>query len=245
MFKKIISNQNTKDLINIVFYILAGVLTFIVSGSNNFQITTNFLSNNSFASPNSTLFTPASRVLFSIEYRYVIIFLLTILIVKLAYRVICDYKKLKLNVKSLKLLNMYLDSLAYSLFIILICILAGLQDVSSLILVFVSSYIGICLARYSSNERELNGFIRIKKLGIILGSFSWLLIFVYSIGTLSYGSIRSTWYVYVLDIIGIVYFLFLVSGRSKLEKDNNELWSYVTDLLLKLTFIVILAIGLH
>jgi len=104
------------------------------------------LVNNSFASPNTTLFTSASRVLFTIEYRYLVLVTLLILGLKTAYKLYIGYKKTKKNNKRQpNKIDLNLNSFCYSVLLLIIGLLAGMQDISAAIFVLASSFIGIRL----------------------------------------------------------------------------------------------------
>ena len=247
MLEKFLQTEKYKNLASTILFILAVVLLIFVGSSNSFQISTNFLSNNNFASPNSTLFTSANRTLFNIEYRYLAIVLLTVLVLKLIYKVFFASRGLKTKQRALsKTLDLNIDSLSYSVFMIFICLLAGLQDISVIIFVLISSFIGIRLILSSNDDT-----FKIKKQNILFASTSWLLVIVYSLGTLIYGNVRSTWYVYILDLICLVYFVFLISKNSqngftkRFKSKDRELVIYSIDLLLKILFFIILAFGIH
>ncbi|HUY53374.1 MAG TPA: hypothetical protein VMV24_02240 [Candidatus Dormibacteraeota bacterium] len=247
MLEKFIQTEKYKDLASVIFFILAAILLIFVSSNNSFQISTNFLSNNNFASPSSTLFTSASRVLFNVEYKYLAIALLIILLLKLIYKLYSASTGLKTKKKSrLNTLNLNLDSFSYSMFMVFICLLAGLQDLSVIIFVLVSSFIGVKLILSSNEDRH-----DFKKQSILLASISWLLIIIYSLGTLAYGNVRSTLYVYTLDFICLIYFVFLISKDSRkgfikrFKSTDRETVKYSIDLSLKLLFFIVLAFGIH
>jgi hypothetical protein len=252
MLKKIAQTENYKNLFSILFFAITAAAFFIFGSTSSFQITTNFWSNNNFASPNTTLFTPASRVLFTIEYRYLALALLLILGLKIAYKSYLGYKKAKKNSKKLfNKIDLNLDSFCYSAFLVFICLLAGLQDISAAIFVLVSSFVGIRLVLSNNPNQENDNHINIKNWAILLVSLSWLLVIIYSIGSMVYGDVRSTWYVYLLDFISLIYLLFLTLKDSKpgflkkFKATDRDYIKYYADLLLKIAFLVVLVIGIH
>jgi hypothetical protein len=249
MFKKIAQIEKYKDIISVLFFGITVVLIFIFSSTNNFQISTNFWSNNSFANPSTTLFTSANRTLFNIEYRYVLLILLLILILKSVYKIYCSYNKSKTSIEKLNTLDSNLGNFSYSIFIGLICLVTGLQDISTIIFVLVSSFIGVSFIS-SSNQERTDKASNPKNRGILLASLSWLLIVIYSVGTLIYGSVRSPWYVYILDLIGLIYFISIVFNNGywpikKLKNEDREFVKYGLSLFLKIAFFVVLIIGIH
>ena len=249
MLKKFVE-EKYRNLTSIICFVGVGVAFFLLSGSTSFQITTNFLTNNSFASPNSTLFTPASRVLFNLEYRYVVLFLLAILVIKLIYRIRPIFKTPKINKKLHICLDVYLNSLCYSIFVVFLAILAGLQDLSTIIIVFISSLIGLSLVLFNDSDSQIEGASKNRKIGIILVLISWILLIVYSISTITYGEVRATWYIYLLDLIGIKYVSFVIFKSKKwylkkLKKQDRIIFQYSANLFLQLAFLIVLAIGLH
>jgi len=249
MLKKIVE-EKFRDLTSIICFVGAGVMFFLLSGSSSFQITTSFLTNNSFASPNSTLFTPANRVLFNLEYRYVVLFLLVVVVLKLIYRIHPIYKTKKINKKLHNYLDVYLNSLNYSIFVVFLVILAGLQDLSTIILVFISSLIGFSLILLNDSGSEVEGASKNRKVGLILVLISWILLIVYSVSTMTYGGVRATWYIYLLDLIGLKYMSFAIFKNKKwylgkLKKQDRVVFQYIANLFLQLAFLIVLAIGLH
>jgi glucose uptake protein GlcU len=250
MLKKVVE-EKYRDIASIVCFVAAGVVFFLLAGSNSFQITTNFLTNNNFASPSSTLFTPASRVLFNLEYRYLVLFLLAVIVIKLIYRSYPVGKTPKINKKLHSYLDVYLDSLSYSIFVVILSVLAGLQDISAIFFVFISSLIGTGLILFNSHDNEAEDALKSRRTGIVLSLISWLLLVIYSVSTLTYGEVRTTWYVYLLDFIGLLYLTFVIIKNNKkrffrkLKKQDREVAQYTVNLFLKLAFLVILAVGLH
>jgi hypothetical protein len=244
MLKKFIQAEKYRDILSILLFAITAAVFFISGSTNSFQITTNFLANNNFASPDTTLFTPAIRVLFTIEYRYFAVALLIILVVKLVYRI---YGKKKLHSR----LDLMADSFSYSIFVVFISLLSGLQDISTLVFVLASSFIGVYLMLANAGKDEDNKVPYIKPIATILVCVSWLLLVIYSLGTLAYGDIRATWYVYLLDFIALTYLLFLVfkdkkfKFSKKLKTENRKLIKYGINILLKVIFLIVLAIGIH
>ena len=242
------SIQKYKDEISVIFFIIIGAIFFLVGSNNSFQVNTDFLTNNSFANPTTTLFTLANRTLFSVEYRYLALALLLIIVLKLIYKIYSRYNKSKVNEKKLsKTLDLNLNSFSYAVFMVFICLLTGLQDISTVIFVLISSFIGVRLIL--SKYEDTNKF-EIKKQSIILVSISWVLVVIYSLGTLIYGSVRSPWYVYILDLIGLIYFISIVFNNGywpikKLKNEDREFIKYTVNLFLKIVFFVVLIIGIH
>ncbi len=247
MLKKIAQTKQLKDTVSLVSFSVILILFFIFSGNKYFQLNTSFWTNNNFTNPNSTLFTSASRNLFSVEYRYLAIIVLLILVIKFGYKVYKEYIKTKnIYQKSSDKLDLNLSSLSYSILIVFICLAAGLQDISTTIFVLFSSFIGARLIM-SDYKEKIDKLGSIRFFGILLILTSWLSVIIYSIGTLVYGGVRSTWYVYVLDLIGLIYLGLLVmsSSRHAKKRKNKEFINYYTDLLLKVGFFIVLLVGIH
>jgi hypothetical protein len=249
MLRKIVE-EKYRDITGVTCFIIVGVVFFFLSGSSSFQITTNFLTNNSFASPNATLFTPANRVLFNFQYRYTVLFLIAVVAIKLIYRIYSINRTRKINKKLHNYLDVYIDSFSYSIFIVFLAILAGLQDLSTIFFVLVTSFIGSSLILLNTTENEIEVVSKNKKIGIILSSISWLLLVIYSVSTLTYGGVRATVYVYLLDLLGLLYLFFIYSKNKsnllrKIKKQDRESIKYTFNLFIKLAFLVILSIGLH
>ncbi|HUY53178.1 MAG TPA: hypothetical protein VMV24_01225 [Candidatus Dormibacteraeota bacterium] len=246
MLKKIARTKRFKDIVSFISFTVLLILFFIFSGTKYIQINTNFWSNNNFASPNETLFTSANRNIFNIEYRYLAVTILLILVIKFGYKIYQYHKKD--DQKYINDLDSNLNSMIYSVLVVFICLMTGLQDISTIVLVLVSSFVGLKLI--SSNKKEkIDGLGSLKIVGILLTLVSWLLIIVYSLGTIVYGNVRSTWYVYVLDLIGLAYFIFLVIDMpryiGKFKRGNQEFIKYCLDLLLKVGFFIVLLIGIN
>jgi len=246
MFKNFFQNKYI-DFAPIIVLVILGALFYIISGSASFQIFTNFLSNNNFASPSSTLFTSANKNIFNLEYRYLVVVFLAVIVIKLGYKIYIKTNNKKNYKKYSELINLYVNSFSYAIFIIILSVLAGLQDISTIIMVGVSSFIGV---RFLLND-SVNDENSVQKRwnGITLSVLSWILLIIYSVGTLIYGQVRSTWYVYVLDFLCLMYFVFIAtSARKKLFRIISKRKSFSIFETVNFIFIVlsllILAVGL-
>jgi hypothetical protein len=154
-----------------------------------------------------------------------------------------------INAKKIKSLNRIYNfikeneaGILYSSLLTLVAILSGLQDLSTLVLVLVVSSIATILIKKSNNTDKF-----LLKSGQILGILPWILILLLSLGTVVYGSVRSTWFVYILDLFSLVSFGILSVSHKKIFKNikiliNNE---YLIIPLINLAFFIVLIIGLH
>jgi hypothetical protein len=136
--------------------------------------------------------------------------------------------------------------------LILIALLTGISDLTTLFLIFgisvISSYIFWII-----NDKELKKLANsaLFKLGIFASVLSWLLIFCYAVGTIFYGDIRSPWYVYVAYIIGlfnsfiIVYASYWIKNNGREKKTiTTETYPILVNQAIKVSLVLILIIGL-
>ena len=252
MLKKFLRNEVYKNITELVIFSVITALMFIVTKSNSFQVTINYWTNNSFASPNQTLFTPASRVLFSLEYRYLAVLLTIVLILRAINSIYRRHiKPQKYSKNIFQKINLAADSIIYSGIILLIAVLSGLQDLSTIFFVFLSSFIGITLILLNDQRKKIDKSKLIRISATVITLLSWILLAVYSLGTLLIGNDRSTWYVYALDFIAIFYTLKLLLNDSKydllkrIKLENRRLIKpYISSLLIVL-FLITIIIGLH
>jgi hypothetical protein len=252
MLKKIGQVDKNKDVVNIVIYVLCIALFVIFGNSNSFLITTNFWTNNAFIGSSQTIFTSATRVLFTVQYRYLALFLLLVLLLKSVYKTYSQSKSSKTS-KITYLENNYLlvESFSGSFMILFAALLSGIQDVVSLLLIFIGSLIGLSLIKLNEAKKKVERSHSIKNTAVLLVILSYVAILIYSLGTIVYGSVRSTGYIYLLDFIILVYLLHLIPKDTKydllknMNSRNQQLTRSYIGISFQFVFIIVLIIGLH
>ena len=122
------------NYINIVVFCIFGLFVFNFASDNTFSTSLIYWSNNSFASPNSTLFTPASKVLFSFQYRYVMLVIIIFLVLISVVRQLMKQNKLEINNRFYKFINDNYDILIYGKIFAIICLLSGMTDFMSILI---------------------------------------------------------------------------------------------------------------
>lgn len=247
MKKKLLTLQSRIDDFELITYGLLIAFLLLFASSNTYQVSTAFWTSNSFISQTNTVFVSATRTLFNIQYRFLLLFILIILFVGSLVSIYEKYtlKKNTINLNFLKTLIIYLP---YVFIIFLVCLLSGLQDLASLFIVLLLSAGFVFVA--SNRGIFKNGQKKLCVL-IVLGLLPWILVLIYSLGTIVYGSIRSTGYVYVEDLIALIYFIFIVWLHTERKQKKGSLISTLNEfiptinLLLVTTFSLVLIIGLH
>jgi hypothetical protein len=234
--------KNNFDKICVLFSGLLFIASFFIVSNGIFLITTNFWSNNLFASPDQTLFTSSTRIEFNLEFKYLLLFILGFIFMLHIANMYINAKKIKSLNRIYNFIKENEAGILYSSLLTLVAILSGLQDLSTLVLVLVVSSIATILIKKSNNTDKF-----LLKSGQILGILPWILILLLSLGTVVYGSVRSTWFVYILDLFSLVSFGILSVSHKKIFKNikiliNNE---YLIIPLINLAFFIVLIIGLH
>jgi hypothetical protein len=244
-------------VVNLVLIVLAITLM----NHSTVQLVTNYLTNNPLASQAKTVFAPATHVLWNIQLRWVLIVILAIPVIRTVARVIVargekpKSAKFKANEATAYKWQRIDTSLTATLMLLVIANLNGLQDSLSLVVVAGLSLISYKLAHIAITAGK-NGQEKLARktfqLSVISAILPWLLILVYVIGTLSYGGIRSPWYIYGLDLVGLSTLIKHLTGYSFTLKEEsthrkmpimNLYW--LVDPASKIAFSLVLIIGFY
>ncbi|HUC95783.1 MAG TPA: hypothetical protein VMR76_02375, partial [Candidatus Saccharimonadia bacterium] len=81
MKKKLLTLQSRIDDFELITYGLLIAFLLLFASSNTYQVSTAFWTSNSFISQTNTVFVSATRTLFNIQYRFLLLFILIILFV--------------------------------------------------------------------------------------------------------------------------------------------------------------------
>jgi hypothetical protein len=234
-----------------VLYVILGVLAFKIMNVSSLQVTSGFWSSNPLISQTNTVFAPASHVLYSIQYRYVLMAILLISIITpilYIYMINNGYKKIDLHK-----FRFYDWLITGGMMLLLIASLNGIQDLMTRILlvtfsVFFYVFILFAINNYKDKkEIDKKAFL----IGTIFGLIPWIVIFYYVISTLAFGNVRSAWYVYALILIGVINTALIIYGyfwhnsrNGKKQLISDETYPIIANALIKISFAAILIIGL-
>ncbi|HUD06535.1 MAG TPA: hypothetical protein VMR34_01485 [Candidatus Saccharimonadales bacterium] len=241
---------------SLLIFIALGVVAILWSGRADFQITSSYLTSNDLASQTTTVFAPASRVLWAIQYRQVLIVMIV-----LALFLPVSFIRYKLNPGLSILAENYRKwrsadkAICSAIAVFLAAELTGLQDFFSLIVV-VLSVLGIYGLVYLAESRaQSEPGLSLFAQTIVRWFFvlPYLAIILVAGGTWFFGMIRSPWYVYVLDVLALVYVslgICTVEHRpaKKIGPINIKAGTVgftLIDQLVKATFIFILIFAIH
>jgi hypothetical protein len=234
----------------IVFLILAVVAVKLMSPST-YQVVVNYWAANPLLSQTSTVFAPASHLLWNIQFRWVVAILLLLSVVSPAYYVYAitnNFKKIDFH--KYRFLDWLVTS---SVMLLIILALAGVQDLMTLIVLLGLNVLAYCLFwKTNTNfgvKESYNSTIH--KLGGVAILLPWLLILIYALSTLLYGDVRSPGFVYVLYLVGLVNSIVVIFGyywhkarvNSK-AKISDETSPILFNQIVKVLFVLILIIGL-
>lgn len=234
--------------VSILAYAIAAVAGAFVMKSVVVTLVTSFLTSNTLTSTTSTNFVAASLQIFNIDWRWLFTTLCILAIIMPASYLYIESKKTKKLQEKIRLIDR-LDLIVLGTYVsLLIALLSGLEDLLSLIIFGALVVFGLLLCSVSSGGDEKKSDI--KSITYVIGLVSivlpWLLIIIYSIGTIAYGMVRSPWYVYALDVIGLAisaYGIFL-GGEGVFIKRNTPQINKIAGLqILKLAAILVLLLG--
>jgi hypothetical protein len=246
MRSKIIEYGSKVNQISIVLYGFLIYLVFSASGNNSFGLISSYETNNSLVSTNKTLFSSATRMLFTVEYRYII---LGLIILVLGLSITETFIK-NIGKKLIESLNKDLEFIVYGIFFILLCLLTGFQDFSALIVLGGISFVTL---RYCLNNLDESFSSKKKmKLGFIICSLPWLIILVSTMSTIIYGGVRLTSYVYASYILVLVYLVSLyilnsdrILNSLKIRTKDKRDFKRLIYFLIRTSVIIVFIFGLH
>jgi hypothetical protein len=233
--------------VGIVAYLVLAVIAAKVMLASTFQVVTNYFTSNPLLSVKSTVFAPATHVLWSIEFRWTLILILGVSILVPAYYlyvITTGYKKI--DYKKYR----YLDwSVTGALMLVITAALVGIQDISLLLTLFFVSVGGVCLLWLSENSQEHSK--KLYSLSFLAMGIPWIALLIYVISTWVYGSVRLPGFAYLLLIVIFVrglllkYSYFWKQNKAvKKDKMLEEVYPIGADLLIKIIFALTLIIGL-
>ena len=231
---------------------LAAAAGFLMNNTS-YQLFTGLLTNDELASKTGTVFVPAIHSVFDLELRWAVV---GILVLSAILPLLAATRKRKQYEDSLAkkvMLWRWIDMAVISaLMVEVIALLSGVQDVMTL--KFIGAFVAItCVLGWFSEKRNANtpntswsNYI----LSLVTALLPWLMIGVYGVGTVLYGSVRSPWYVYALYASTLLAFTaFFINGKRRLQaKQDYEVTErnyLLLSIFAKTAFAVILIVGLY
>ena len=230
----------------VVFLVLA-FLVIVTMNHTAYQIVINYWTSNNLASQTATVFAVGSRVLFSIEMRWLLTtFMLICMVVPIVYIYLISSKKKNIDLEKYKSIDRAVTS---AVMIAITAILAGVQDITALFILgslVAIGYVFMWLASHY-NVVEKKAYIA----ATVCQVLPWLVIVIYALFTLVYGSVRSPWYVYAIYLVGLIRLFMVVSDYYRNHKNSGKLnasdrlvFSIGSNMVFKAAFALILIIGL-
>ena len=131
--------------------------------------------------------------------------------------------------------------------LVVILSLAGVQDIMTLILSAGINAIAYCLIWMAINNfgAKKSYSAVIFNLGVVAILLPWLLVLIYSISTLGYGGVRSPWFVYGLDIVGLFSTAIVIYGywwhkeiAVRKAVVTDEIYPILTNQIVKVLFAI-------
>lgn len=242
-------------VVSAALYIALAAIAGTYMAAATYQLTVGYLTKDELTSQASTVFGPATRVVFDIELRWVIVTLmllsavLPILYLTKLQRAYSE--RLKGRVLAWRWINFAVTG---ALMVEVTALLSGVQDIGTLKL--AGGLVALAAVFSWLSERQNEDTVRPSwgalNASIVSLILSGTLIGVYAVNTLLYGMVRSPWYVYALYGVLLVSFsLFAVNQINQHRRfrswknyhvvERNHL---VISMLSKTVFAVILIIGL-
>ncbi len=249
--KKIFSTVSQYYTVGIIAYLILAVIAIKVMNEATFQVVSSYLTSNPLLSQTSTVFVPANHVLWSIQFRWVLVLLMGLSIVVPAYYVYSISNGVKkLDLHKYRFIDWLITG---SLMTLVVLALAGVQDIMTIfITVSITAMSYACLWMAIHNYGDIEKYTKkIYSIGIITTALPWLLVLVYAISTIVYGSVRSPWFVYVIFAIGLFSSAVNIYGYTWHRSQNNkkklvsdETYPILINQFIKVLFVLILVIGL-
>lgn len=170
----------------VVFLVLA-ILAAVLMDHTAYQIVINYLTSNSLASQSNTVFAVGSRVLFSVEMRWLLtVFMLVCMVVPIFYVYQIASKKKNIDLEKYKVIDWAITG---AIMVVLTAILSGVQDITYLLTLGAFVVVGYVFRWLASHYQvvEKKAYIA----ATVCQVLPWLVIATYALFTLIYGSIRS------------------------------------------------------
>lgn len=247
--KKLLKTVSQYYIGGIVAYVILAIVAAKFLTTASFQIASNYLTNNPLLSLNSTSFTAGTRVIATIQYRWILVILMALsIIVPAVYVYLIQNNVKKIDLHKFRFIDWIVTG---TLITLLIATLSGIQDIMNLLLIAGLSLISYYLFWIIINDKsnKFNGKLYI--IGLLSAVLPWIVILFYAFSTIVYGSIRTPWYVYATYIIGLVNLAIILYGynwHKKIDKTNNalekEIYPILANQIVKIIFVLILVIGL-
>lgn len=235
----------------VIVYLLLIIAAIKYMLPATFQITSNYWTSNPLLSQSKTVFVTASHVVLSIQIKWALVFILFLsIIMPLLYIYLIKNNFKKIDLHKYRTVDWLVTGSCITL---LLSIFAGVEDLITLVIIFGLSSISYVILWFAINNYGKTDSININfyKVSIIGFILPWLIILVYGVYTIIYGSVRSPWFIYASYIVGIINTLTVIYGfywhKSKKIKKNiikDETYPIIFNLFIKLSLALILIIGL-
>lgn len=239
-----------------LFLILA-VVAGAVMNTTSEQLTVGYLAKDVLASADQTVFTPAVKVIYDLEIRWLVV-AVTLLsaVLPLLYLSKLENNYQEYLAKTRMVPFRWIDyGVIGGLMVAITALLSGVSDLFVLKLlagtVLVASLANLIAERQNNAAaRPVRGAYLV---GLLAGILPMIVIAGYAVSTIVYGMIRSPWYVYALYAVLVVSFVLVMMnlwrqfGRAKdwsnyLAVERNYL---VISTVSKAAFAIILIVGLR
>jgi hypothetical protein len=226
-------------------FVVQAVLLLILGKSHSLPITTNYLSKDVLTSmaAGHTVLVATTRQLTTVNLK--ILVALILLIAGVAHLLSGTYwrpfyeRNLQKGANPIRWIEYCLGT---GLLIVVIALVTGVSDISSLIILFlllaIANLCGLAMEQFNQGRRKLNwlGYI----MGSISGAGAWLVLAIYSLGAINYGSGVSG-YVYAVLISIFVLFIGFAVKYKTIGQWKNYLYVEKIYLLLELATLTALA----
>jgi hypothetical protein len=207
---KVLASLNKWNLIAAGLHFVQGVAVLALSGSVTFPVTTSYLTLDPLASTaNQPVLAGASRHLFDINLAYFVaafFFMSAIahLVIATVYRK--NYEAdLKKGINKVRWIEY---SFSASTMIVAIAVIAGINDISTLLLMFgliaIMNLLGLVMEVHNQGAKKINWLSYI--VGCIAGILPWIVYVIYVAGSGVYGGAQPPTFVYW--ILGSIFVLF-------------------------------------
>lgn len=238
-----------------VAYVVLGVVAVVVMDKATFPAVTTFWTNNNLASQTTTVFAQAIHNLFYVQFRWILaVLMLLSLVVPLGFINLVKKGQAKKAGQELHKWRWLDWAVTGTLMLLIISALSGVQDLMTMVLIAGLSLSAYFFNWFSVRSLEKNpGLANNSMIAATVASLiPWLLIAVYAIGTGTYGSIRSPWFVYVLYFVGLANLVIVLFAnrlyKLRLRKQMSELVMergyLIANQLVKIVFALSLIFGL-
>lgn len=245
--------------LNVITAVLSAglaVLAGVFMNHRSYQLVTGLLTKDELASRASTVFVPATHLVYDLEIRYAVVAIMAAsAILPLLY--LTRFKRqytasLASKAHLWRWLEMAIIGAAtFELF----ALLSGVQDIMTLKLLgglVVVSGLLAWLAEIQKTEVAVRPMRITYALSVIAGALPWFMIAVYTAATPLYGMVRNSWFVYALFGVGLLSFIVTALNLRKQLRRTVDVVSYevvernylLINLISRVAFATILITGL-